>query len=65
MSKPLKVKRGQRWRDKNTNRLFVITRKASGNRHWQGVNNGQTHQIHEATLLKHYELDLTNKERAK
>lgn len=53
----VKVKKGQRWIDKQTGRVFTITRKASGNRHWQGINNGQTHQIHEGTLYKFYTLE--------
>ena len=50
----MKIKRGQRWKNKTTGRIVITQRKASGNKHWT-INNG--HHIHEGTLLKYYELE--------
>jgi len=52
MTKNNQVKKGQRWKNKDTGRVFTIKGKATGNRHWL-LSNG--HHIHEGTLLKYYE----------
>ena len=53
MKHQIKFKRNQRWKNKGTGKVFKITSRSTGNRHWL-LDNG--HHIHEGTLLKYYEL---------
>ena len=50
----MKIKIGQRWKNKETGQIKRITKRATGNRHWT-LDNG--HHIHEGTLLKYYKLE--------
>jgi hypothetical protein len=49
----MKIKRNQKWINKNTGQIVTIKNKATGNRHWTLDNQ---HHIHEGTLLKFYKI---------
>ena len=52
------VAEGQRWKAKTGQRIIVIGKRHSGNRHWNTYPLGggrKAHRIHEGTLRKFYE----------
>ena len=51
-------RRGQRWRERRTGRILVLSRRTSGNKHWSASAPGsrKSHHIHEGTLAKFYVL---------
>ena len=54
----MSIKKGQIWKSKNSSVEIEILSKKSGNKHWntRKIGGGKSHQIHEGTLKKFYEL---------
>lgn len=49
----MKIKPGARFRDNNTGRVIVVTKRAGG-KHWSCVCGKKNHRLHEGTLQKFY-----------
>lgn len=53
----MKIRRGMRFKNKTTGKVFHVIRKATGNHHWtvSQMKGAASHRIHEGTLKKFYE----------
>jgi hypothetical protein len=51
------IRKGQQWKSKTNGVILEVVSKSTGNNHWNcKTNRGNTHQVHEGTLQKFYEL---------
>lgn len=53
-------RRGQRWRNRATGRVIILSHRASGMKHWSASSvpsSRKSHHIHEGTLAKFYVLE--------